>query len=73
MDRPERIPETELGVLVPGVDGGVKAGERSDGGGGCVGCKDGSEEVIDRASSSSAKRGNCSLPVVLSTGRDRGE
>ena len=46
-----------LGVAVPGVDGGVKAGERSDGGG-CVrgldSCRDGADETVEAVSSSSA-------------------
>lgn len=52
-----------LGVAVPGVEGGVKAGESSDaGGGGCVregvgsgdGCE-GAEDPVEAASSSSAE------------------
>lgn len=47
--------ETLLGVAVPGVDGGVNAGETSDGGGGCVsgvdGCRDGAEEAVEATSS----------------------
>ena len=43
-----------LGVTVPGVAGGVNAGERSEAGGGCVNGVDGSRNGFDDASSSSS-------------------
>ncbi len=54
-----RRDETLEGVAVPGVDGGVKAGERRDGGGGgcCCwvseveGCCEGAEDVVEATSS----------------------
>ena len=45
-----------LGVAVPGVDGGVKAGERSEGGGSAWACdvdegREGAEDAVDAVSS----------------------
>lgn len=60
--------ESVVGVAVPGVEGGVKAGERRDGGGRADGCEECVEEVVEAASSSGwvwfesgCDRGGCRL------------
>lgn len=43
----------DVGVAVPGVTGGVKAGERRDGGGGCTGREAGLDVCVEVARLSS--------------------